>query len=148
MEERFKVLAGQPRFLADRRWQTASPGEVVMVPAGVRHAYRNRGDEVVHMVCEARPPSSLQEFLEDAAALGRAGRITRHGVPKGLRALLMGAVMARHYRDMVVLLFHRCRRLSCSGSSSPLSPGSASAAAIRPDASRRSTSRIRDAKRR
>lgn len=105
MEERFKVLAGHPRFLADRRWQTASPGEVVMVPAGVRHAYRNRGDEVVHMVCEARPPSSLQEFLEDAAALGRAGRITRHGVPKGLRALLMGAVMARHYRDMVVLLF-------------------------------------------
>jgi quercetin dioxygenase-like cupin family protein len=105
MEERFTVLGGRPSFLAARNWQTASPGDTVVVPAGVRHAYRNSGDEIAHMVCEARPPSSLQEFLEDAAALGRAGKITRQGVPKGLTALLLGAVMARHYRDMVVLLF-------------------------------------------
>lgn len=105
MDERFEVLAGSASFLAGRKWQTASPGEVVVVPAGVRHAYRNTGDEVAHMVCEARPPSSLQEFLEDAAALGRAGKITRHGIPKGASALLLGAVLAHHYRDMVVLLF-------------------------------------------
>jgi quercetin dioxygenase-like cupin family protein len=105
MEERFHVLAGRPSFLAGRKWQTASPGDTVMVPAGLRHAYRNTGDEIAHIVCEARPPSSLQEFLEDAAALGRAGKITRHAVPKGPTALLLGAVMAQHYRDMVVLLF-------------------------------------------
>ena len=105
MEERFTVLAGRPSFLAGRKWQTASPGDTVVVPAGLRHAYRNTGDEVAHIVCEARPPSSLQEFLEDAAALGRAGKITRHAVPKGPTALLLGAVMAHHYRDMVVLLF-------------------------------------------
>jgi hypothetical protein len=105
MEERFEVLAGRPSFLAERKWQTAAPGDVVVVPAGVRHAYRNTGDEVAHLVCEARPPSSLQEFLEDAAALGRAGKITRHGVPKGPSALLLGAVLAHHYRDMAVLLF-------------------------------------------
>jgi quercetin dioxygenase-like cupin family protein len=105
MDERFEVLAGNPSFLAGRKWQAASPGDVVMVPSGLRHAYRNTGDEVAHMVCEARPPSSLQEFLEDAAALGRAGKITRHGVPKGPNALLLGAVLAHHYRDMAVLLF-------------------------------------------
>ena len=105
MEERFHVLAGRPSFLAGRKWQAASPGDTVMVPAGLRHAYRNTGDETAHIVCEARPPSSLQEFLEDAAALGRAGKITRHAVPKGPTGLLLGAVMAQHYRDMVVLLF-------------------------------------------
>src|SRR5919197_3816370 len=73
MEERFNVLAGEPSFLAGRRWRTARPGETVVVPAGTRHAYRNRGDALVHMVCEVRPPSTLQEFLEDAASLGRAG---------------------------------------------------------------------------
>jgi hypothetical protein len=57
------------------------------------------------MVCEARPPSTLQEFLEDTAALSRAGKITRHGIPKGPSALLLGAVLAHHYRDMAVLLF-------------------------------------------
>jgi quercetin dioxygenase-like cupin family protein len=105
MEERFEVLGGHPSFLAGRTWQTASAGEVVVVPAGVRHAYRNTGDEIAHMVCEARPPSTLQEFLEDTAALSRAGKITRHGIPKGPSAVLLGAVLAHHYRDMAVLLF-------------------------------------------
>jgi quercetin dioxygenase-like cupin family protein len=105
MDERFEVLGGRPSFLAGRKWQAASPGDVVAVPAGMRHAYRNTGDEVAHIVCEARPPSSLQEFLEDAAALGQAGMTTRHGIPKSPRALLLGAVLAERYRDMVVLLF-------------------------------------------
>ena len=105
MEERFTVVAGHPSFLAGRRWQTASPGETVVVPAGVRHAYRNRGDEIAHFVCEARPPSSLQEFLEEAAALSRAGRITRHAIPKGIGPLLEAAAMAHRHREMAVLLF-------------------------------------------
>jgi quercetin dioxygenase-like cupin family protein len=105
MEERFTVLEGRPSFLAGRKWQTGSPGETVVVPPGVRHAYRNRGEEIAHVVCEARPPSSLQQFLEDAAALGRAGKLTRHGLPKSPGALLQAAVMANYHRDMAVLLF-------------------------------------------
>lgn len=105
MEERFDVLAGRPSFLAGKEWRTADPGETVVAPPGVRHAYRNTGDEVAHVICHARPPSSLQEFLEDAAALGRAGKLTRHGLPKSPSALLQAAVMAHHYRDMVVLGF-------------------------------------------
>ena len=105
MEERFKVLAGRPSFLAGRKWQTASPGETVIVPAGARHAYRNRGEEVAHVLCEARNPSSLQEFLEQVAALSRAGKITRHGLPKRPGVLLEAAAIAERHRDMVVLGF-------------------------------------------
>jgi quercetin dioxygenase-like cupin family protein len=105
MEERFEVLEGRPSFLAGRKWQTAAPGETVVVPAGLRHAYRNDGDSTAHLLCRARPPSTLQPFLEDASALGRAGLITRHALPKSLKALLAGAIMAEHYREMVVLGF-------------------------------------------
>jgi quercetin dioxygenase-like cupin family protein len=105
MEERFEVLAGRPSFLAGRRWRTASPGETVVVPPGTRHAYRNRGDETVHMVCHVRPPSSLQEFLEDVAALSRAGKMTRRGLPKSIGALLDAAALAHRHREMVVLQF-------------------------------------------
>jgi quercetin dioxygenase-like cupin family protein len=105
MEERFTVLEGRVRFLAGRSWVTAGPGEEVVVAAGVRHAYRNAGEEPAHVVCEARPPSLLQEFLEDAASLSRAGAITRHALPKRPAAMLQAAVMAEHYREMVVLLF-------------------------------------------
>ena len=105
MEERFEVFAGQPSFLAGRTWATASPGETVVVPAGTRHAYRNRGDETVHMVCHVRPPSSLQEFLEAVAALARDGKISRRGLPTSYGALLEAAVIAHRHREMVTLLF-------------------------------------------
>jgi quercetin dioxygenase-like cupin family protein len=105
MEERFTVQAGRPEFLAGRRWVAAGPGETVVVAPGTRHAFRNRGDEVAHVVCEARPPSTLQEFLEDVAALSRAGVFTRHGLPKSPGGLLKAAVLVEQYRDMVELLF-------------------------------------------
>jgi quercetin dioxygenase-like cupin family protein len=105
IEERFEILDGRPSFLAGRKWQVASPGQTVVVPPGLRHAYKNESDEVVHMVCHASPPSTLQPFLEDAAALSRAGKITRRGLPTGLDALLQAAVVVEHYRDMVTLLF-------------------------------------------
>src|SRR3954451_24709607 len=69
MQERFEVLEGRASFLAGRTWQQAGPGQTVVVAPGVRHAYRNTGDEVAHITCQARPPSTLQPFLEDAAAL-------------------------------------------------------------------------------
>lgn len=105
MEERFHVLAGRPSFLAGKEWQTAAPGDVVVVPAGVRHAYRNDGDEVAHVRCDARPPSSLQQFLEDVAALSRQGMISRRGLPKRPAALLRAAVLAERHREMAVLMF-------------------------------------------
>ena len=105
VEERFTVMSGRPSFLAGRKWRTAAPGETVVVPPGVRHAYRNRGAELAHVVCEARPPSTLQAFLEEAAALSRAGKLTRQGLPKGLGALVEAAALAHRHRDMVVLGF-------------------------------------------
>ena len=92
LEERFTVLVGQAQFLRGRRWEDAGPAtDAVVVPAGVRHAYRNRGDEPAHIVCTVTPPSTLQAFLEEAAALNRAGRLTRRAFPKSLGALLAGA---------------------------------------------------------
>ena len=105
MEERFEVLQGSASFLSGRRWHVAGAGETVVVPPGTRHAYRNRGNEPVHMVCHARPPSTLQEFLEETAELSRARKITRHGLPTGPRALRDGLALAARHREMVKLLF-------------------------------------------
>jgi quercetin dioxygenase-like cupin family protein len=104
MEERFEVLEGRPEFLAGRSWKKTAPGETVLVPPGTRHAFRNRGGEGAHFVCRATPPSTLQEFLEDAAGLSRAGAITSRALPRSFDALLQAAVMAHHYREMVILL--------------------------------------------
>jgi hypothetical protein len=104
MEERFTVRSGRAEFLAGRRWVSAGPGETVIVPAGTRHAFRNGGDEVAEVECEARPPSTLQAFLEDAARLSRAGKLTQAGLPKP-GGVLDAAVLVDDHRDMVHLLF-------------------------------------------
>jgi quercetin dioxygenase-like cupin family protein len=103
MEERFEVISGELSFLSGRKWQTAAPGETVVVPAGTRHAYRNSGDGPAHGICRASPPQSLQEFLEEAAAMAREGKITRHGVPKSPGALLRVLRLALRHRKMVVM---------------------------------------------
>ena len=104
MEERFEVISGELSFLAGRKWRTAGAGQTVVVPAGTRHAYRNRGDEVVHIRCEASPPMALQEFLEEVAALSRAGRLMRPGLPRTPAGLLDAAALAKRHRETVVLL--------------------------------------------
>jgi quercetin dioxygenase-like cupin family protein len=104
MEERFHVLEGRPSFLAGKQWRDAAPGDEVVVPAGVRHAFRNRSDAPAHFRCDARPPSSLQEFLEETAALSRGGYLTRGGMIKP-RGLVRGATLAQRHREMVTLLF-------------------------------------------
>jgi quercetin dioxygenase-like cupin family protein len=106
MDERFTVLDGRAEFLSGRRWSAAGAGETVAVPAGTRHAYRNRGTEVAYVRCVATPPDpALEGFLTDAAALGRAGKLTKHGLPTSLAAALQAAVMVDHYREMVVIGF-------------------------------------------
>ena len=62
------MLSGNRSFLAGTKWQTAgpSPGDTV-VSAGTRHADPDRGDEVAHVGCHARPSSSRQHFLEPAS---------------------------------------------------------------------------------
>jgi hypothetical protein len=71
----------------------------------MRHSFVNTGREVARIEVEAEPALQLQEFLEEAAALGRAGRYRPSGIPRGLGALLEGADFAERYRDTTVLAF-------------------------------------------
>lgn len=80
------------------------PGETVVVAPGTRHAFRNRAHEVAHVICEARPPSTLQEFLEQVAGLSRAGKLSKYGLPKP-GGILDAFALAHHHREMVTLLW-------------------------------------------
>lgn len=103
MEERFETAEGTAQFLSGRKWVTAPAGEGVVVAPGTRHAFRNRSDEVAHIRCRATPPLTLEEFLTEAAAMSRAGKLNRFGLPTGWRALIEIAAMAERHREMVVM---------------------------------------------
>ena len=44
-EERFEVVSGTPVFRIEGAERTAKPGDLVTVPVGVSHIFRNGGDE-------------------------------------------------------------------------------------------------------
>lgn len=103
MEERFETVEGTAQFLSGRKWVTAPAGEGVVVPPGTRHAFRNRSGEVAHIRCRATPPMTLQEFLTDAAAMSRAGKLNKLGLPTSFAALKEVAAFAERHRPMVVM---------------------------------------------
>jgi mannose-6-phosphate isomerase-like protein (cupin superfamily) len=100
MEEHFEVLEGEIEFLADRSWVKTDD---IVVPAGTRHAYRNRGTTTAHMITTVTPPRELEEFLTEIAALSQRRRFTRKGRPTSLKAIPELAAVAQRYRETVIL---------------------------------------------
>jgi quercetin dioxygenase-like cupin family protein len=104
IEEHFTVVEGETTFTADGEKIVARAGdETVVVKPGVRHGFKNTGATKAHIVCEAEPAMDLQAFLTEAAAMARAGKYSRHGLPRGFGALLEAAEFTDRYRDSVVI---------------------------------------------
>jgi mannose-6-phosphate isomerase-like protein (cupin superfamily) len=83
-EERFTVLAGTMRFRLGRERVTAGPGEVVIVPAGVKHDFANAGDTDALIRVEIRPALQMERLFETAVNLAEQGRTMLGGIPKPL----------------------------------------------------------------
>lgn len=83
-EERFEVVKGTMRFKMGGKRVIAKAGDVVVVPAGVRHRFANGGDEEAHVRVEVRPALRMEELFETTVALAKDGRTTRTGMPKPL----------------------------------------------------------------
>jgi quercetin dioxygenase-like cupin family protein len=83
-EERFEVLEGTMRFTLGRKKVTAGPGEVVVVPAGVRHDFANAGTDDALVRVEVRPALKMERMFETAVRLAEEGRTMMGGVPKPL----------------------------------------------------------------
>ena|SRR2546421_2921990 len=104
-EERFEVLAGTVRFLVDGKRIEGGPGTSVVAPAGVKHAFLNTGMSEAHLHVRVEPALRLQGFLEEAAALARAGAYTRRGVPTRPGAVVELADLMARYTDVTVVTF-------------------------------------------
>jgi quercetin dioxygenase-like cupin family protein len=104
-EERWEVLAGNVRFLLDGERIEAGPGTMVVAPAGVKHAFLNTGQSEAHLRVRVEPALRLQGFLEDAAALARAGAYTRRGIPRRPGAVPQLAALMSRYADVTVMAF-------------------------------------------
>jgi quercetin dioxygenase-like cupin family protein len=102
-EERFEVVAGEFTFTVNGEERRVGTGERIVAEPGVRHTFQNTGQTPGHVVTEAEPALGLQGFLEETAALARAGKYNRRGLPTSVGAALEAAEVIERYRDTVVL---------------------------------------------
>lgn len=102
--ERWTVLEGRVRLTIGRKRIVPEPGTPIVVPAGVRHAFKNIGERPARMRAEVQPGLGIQAFLTDAASLAQAGYYTRRGLPRSLAgARKMAAFLERHRETAVML---------------------------------------------
>src|ERR1044072_8609715 len=103
LEERWHVVEGRLRFKIDGRTIEATAGETITARPGVRHAFTNVGDEGAVTENEVEPAGRMQEFLEQATELSRAGKYNRRGIPTSLSGLIAASDLALRHRDDIVL---------------------------------------------
>jgi quercetin dioxygenase-like cupin family protein len=66
--ETFYVITGNPDIFRGDQWESLSPGQVVDVQNGIRHAWRNSSEATVSMICITT--MRMARFLRDVAVDG------------------------------------------------------------------------------
>ena len=104
-EERVEVVEGEAFvYRIDGKERRMGPGDTAVVPAGVKHAFRNDGQGVAYLRFESEPPMELQESVEVAVAMTQAESFTASGMPKDPSAMLAAAEFAERYKETTRLL--------------------------------------------
>jgi|tagenome__1003787_1003787.scaffolds.fasta_scaffold20694782_2 quercetin dioxygenase-like cupin family protein len=97
-EERFEVLEGTMTFRMGLKKVVAGPGDVVTVPAGKVHAFKNAGEDTAKVRVQVRPALAMEELFETTVALAEAGRTTSKGMPRPLDLALFVREFRREVR--------------------------------------------------
>lgn len=99
--ERFEILAGLVELRIDHKTYLAEPGDVLVVPPGTPHRFRNAGDTDARFLCEIRPALQFESLIETMFTLADEGKTNSKGLPNPLRL----AVIAEAHFDTVRLPF-------------------------------------------
>jgi quercetin dioxygenase-like cupin family protein len=96
-EERFVVQRGRVKFRLGLRTIVATAGDVVVVPAGKVHAFKNVGGEEAKVRVQVTPALDMERLFEATVALAEEGATTRKGMPKPVHL----ALFVRRFRREV-----------------------------------------------
>lgn len=105
VEERWTVIEGRVRFRAGRKRVVPEPGTELVIAPRVRHSFKNVGEDEARIRAVVSSASEVQPFLEDAAALARAGYYTRRGLVSSPKGALEMAAFVERYRHVAVILW-------------------------------------------
>ncbi|MBW4510273.1 MAG: cupin domain-containing protein [Scytonematopsis contorta HA4267-MV1] len=84
--ETFEVLSGALEMELGEKGniKVLLPGEVVYVPAGMYHSFRNSSDSEVVFVSSVHPAGEFEQFIRAMYGLAIDGKVNPSGMPKNL----------------------------------------------------------------
>src|SRR3954451_21626230 len=97
-EERFEVLEGRMKFRMGMKTIVAETGDVVTVPKGKVHKFKNAGDGIARARVTGTPALKMEELFETTVALAEEGRNPHAGIPKPLHLALFIREYGREVR--------------------------------------------------
>ena len=80
--EEYEVLEGKFDVVVNGQWRTLGPREVVSVPIGALHTFRNRSGAAVRVRNWHRPAMRFEDFIERTSTTLKAAGITRKRDPR------------------------------------------------------------------
>jgi uncharacterized cupin superfamily protein len=102
-EERFQVISGTLGVMLGGKKQKLYPGDSIVLPAKIKHAWWNAGEFEVRFQVEVDPARNLETVLEAAAGMAAAGKLGKHGMPRNpFRLALMGKLSDTYMRGVPV----------------------------------------------
>jgi len=104
-DERFEIEKGRVEFLVGRRKQVSGPGDVLTVPRGTRHAFKNVGDDqaVFRAVVVPDLTGHGEDFFRETAAAAQQGMYTQRGIPTSPRAAMHLLRILERYQDFALI---------------------------------------------
>ena len=97
VEERFTLLRGRLSYRLNGKEGVGTPGETILVPAGVPHSWWNASTDEVVVRIEVRPAARFEACILNAFGLAQDGKVNAKGMPH----LLQLAVYAREFDDVI-----------------------------------------------
>jgi quercetin dioxygenase-like cupin family protein len=98
--ETYEVLDGELQVLNGGEWQTLKTGEILQIPAGTVHTYRNRSGQNVQFRNAHEPSLDADRYLERLYWLSAMNRI-RQG--RSLTSALYGSLLLDVHKNDQVL---------------------------------------------
>lgn len=101
--ETYEILEGEMEFYIKDKWVKAVKGDMLTVPAGVSHTFRNPTDKVVQVYNTHQPALEMQAYFEDVSkVLDKVTANRKQAFKMNLNTMLYMGVLMNKYRNDII----------------------------------------------
>jgi mannose-6-phosphate isomerase-like protein (cupin superfamily) len=101
--ETYEILEGEMEFFVNDKWVSAKKGDKLIVPNGIKHAFRNPSQGIVTVFNTHQPALKMENYFEDVCkVLDKLTDNRKKDFKMNLKAMLYMGVLLNNYRNDII----------------------------------------------